>query len=599
VYGDGTKKHGDGGGGTTRLMIEYAKRLEMGIPGSPTVKIDGPVEYMKRLEREMTSYNRPVKWVGELYFENHRGTYTSIAKIKKFNRKAELLYQKLEGMASLWMLIDDKYQYPQQEINLGWKKILLNQFHDILPGSSVKEVYEDSTRDYNWAIDVANNYVRDLTKKLCNSINVNKNSIVVFNDTGMTSSDIVECDIFENNSVIDTNGMLVPTQITYDNKLMFAAKNIPSKGYSTFSFEDLSSDIINSLFVCKEFMENSFYKICFDDNMNITSIYDKENNREVIKSGERGNVLQAFEDIPYDCDAWNINVYYKEKMWEVNDVKSVEIIESGPVRGMIKITRGFCDSTIIQKICIYNDIRRIDFKTFVDWKENHIMLKTAFPVDVYSENATYDIQFGNVKRPTHRNTSWDFAKFEVCAHKWADLSDNGYGVSLMNDCKYGYDIYENIIRLTLLKSATSPNVDADRECHDFTYSLFPHIGDWRVGGTINAAYTLNCPMSAEYIDENMNGILLNYNSMFSINQDNVILETIKKSEDDNSIIIRLYESYNRKTIGSINAMTKIKQVFECDLMENEINPVSVNGSSFNIEINPYEIKTYKIISNKN
>ena len=247
----------------------------------------------------------------------------------------------------------------------------------------------------------------------------------------------------------------------------------------------------------------------------------------------------------------------------------------------------------MQNIYIYNDIKRIDFKTWVDWKEKNILLKTAFPVDVHADKATYDIQFGNIERPTHWNTSWDYARFEVCAHKWADLSEEGYGVSLLNDCKYGYDIKDGVIRLTLLKSGIYPNKDADQGMHQFKYSLYPHEGGWRVGGTVLAAYALNCSMYAK-IEQPHLGILPRELSFVKCEHENVIIETVKKAEDSNDIIIRVFECYNRRTRTCIKFYKELQKVWECDMMENNLSEVIINGHQFSFEIKPYEIKTYKI-----
>ena len=341
------------------------------------------------------------------------------------------------------------------------------------------------------------------------------------------------------------------------------------------------------------FLSNEFFDISFDENYNIKSIYDKKNCREVIREGERANVLLAFEDKPHNYDAWNINIYYREKMWEIKNVESAGLIERGPVRTGLKITRKFLDSIIEQIIYIYNHIPRIDFATRIDWKERQILLKAAFPVDVHSEKATFDIQYGNVERPTHWNTSWDYARFESVAHKWVDISEDGYGVSLLNDCKYGHDVKDGVIRITLLKSAVSPNTDADREVHEFTYSLYPHGGGWREGNTVQMAYALNCPMYS-LIGEPHEGSLPPEFSLLKTDKDNVIPEVIKKAEDSDDIVIRVYECYNRRTNVSLTFFRDLTEVWECDLMENNIGKVDFAGNKFEFTIRPYEIKTFKI-----
>lgn len=271
----------------------------------------------------------------------------------------------------------------------------------------------------------------------------------------------------------------------------------------------------------------------------------------------------------------------------------MKVLEKGPVRRCIEIKRNFLDSSIIQKIYLYNDLARIDFDTRIDWKERQILLKVAFPVEIHAESATYEIQFGNVVRPTHWNTSWDYARFEVCAHKWADLSEYDYGVSLLNDCKYGYDIKDNVMRLTLLKSAIEPNIDADREIHEFCYSLFPHAGDWKKSGTVNMAYSVNCPLYTCVAEKNT-GSYPESTSFVNIDCDNVIIEVIKKSEDGGDTIIRMFECFNKRNIVEVSCFKNFKNVWECDLLERNIREIEVKKNNFEFHIAPYEIKTFKI-----
>ncbi|WP_313560452.1 glycoside hydrolase family 38 C-terminal domain-containing protein [Ruminiclostridium cellobioparum] len=304
-------------------------------------------------------------------------------------------------------------------------------------------------------------------------------------------------------------------------------------------------------------------------------------------------MLQAFEDKPLRYDAWDINIYYQEKMWEINEVDEIRVIEEGPVRAAVRIKKKFMDSTLIQYLYIYNDIPRIDFVNEIDWKEKQILLKAGFPVDVRTDKATYDIQFGSVERPTNWNTSWDIGRFEVCAHKWADLSEDGYGVSLLNDCKYGYDIKDGVMRLSLLKSPIWPNPDADRELHRFVYSLYPHSGDWKDANTMHMAYRLNCPMHA--VQEGAHeGTLPSHMSTVSVNRKNIIIDTVKKSENGQELIVRLYECHNRRTAASLSFFKKIGYACETDLEEKEIGVIETGDNTLSFEIYPHEIKTFKI-----
>ena len=265
-------------------------------------------------------------------------------------------------------------------------------------------------------------------------------------------------------------------------------------------------------------------------------------------------------------DNWDIDMYYTEKLWKVDDLQSIEVIEKGPVRATLKIERKFSDSTIIQKIYVYKDIPRVDFNSYVDWKEHQILLKVAFPIDINVDKATYEIQYGNVERATHSNTSWDAARFEVCAQKWADLSEADFGVSLLNDCKYGHDIKEGVMRLTLIKSGIEPNPTTDQEEHQFTYSLYPHSGDWRKANTTQMAYKLNVPMYTK-VEVAHEGSLLAQDSIAKVNKENVIIEVVKKAEDTDEIIIRMYEFHNKRSYVKLQLFSDIESVAECNLME--------------------------------
>ncbi len=617
--------YGDGGGGPTKEMLENARRMAKGIPGCPKVKIGNSLDYFEKLEKTLAGNKRLPKWVGELYLEYHRGTYTSMARNKKFNRKCEFLYQDAETLSVVSKYAAGGTEYPQEKINKGWEIILLNQFHDILPGSSIKEVYEDSTKQYIAITKDGKNLINNAIGNITSNINLKATSVVVFNQLSFERSDFVEFELpdeYKNVEIIDSCGSILPSQLitkcsgdnTSDgsrilNKVLFFAENVPSKGYKAFEIRPVD-DREKALSNCNVYgnsqgkyynsstedihiLSNKYFDIKFDEDYNIISIFDKANCREVIKEGEKANVLQAFEDKPHNYDAWDINIYYQEKMWEVNDIQNAEIVENGPVRTTMKLTRKFLDSIIEQYIYIYNQIPRIDFSTRVDWKEKQILLKAAFPVDVHCDKATFEIQYGNVERPTHQNTSWDLARFETVAHKWVDVSEDEYGVSLLNDSKYGHDIKDNVMRMSLIKSPTYPNVDADREIHKFTYSLYPHAGNWKKANTVQMAYSLNCPMYS--IVEGANtGKLPEELSLVKVDKENVVIEVIKKAEDSDDIIVRIYECYNRRTKATLSLFKDISDVWECDLMENNIERVSSAGNKFKFVIKPYEIKTFKI-----
>lgn len=591
---------GDGGGGPTKPMLERLERLNKGIPGMPRTQTGKVLDFFRDLDARVGASKRLPEWVGELYLEYHRGTYTSMARNKKANRKAEFRNQDIEWLASLGGLLFGA-EYPQHDLHRFWRTTLLNQFHDIIPGSSIREVYEDSKAEYAVLERESGALLARTLEGIAQQVNTSSDSVVVFNQLGFVRSDIVTIELpqgWEFADVLDGN-QPVTVQKVGDSSILFCAQNVPSKGYKTFTLRRAvvpaqpASDLRPTADAQPDHMENDFFAIAIGADGTLTSIYDKRAEREVLQSGARGNVLQAFEDKPFQWDAWNIDIYYQEKMWEVDDVQEVRVVESGPVRWGVEVRRRFLDSTITQTIYIYRDIARIDFATEIDWKETQVLLKAAFPVDIHAEKASYEIQFGNVERPTHWNTSWDWARFEVCAHKWADLSEEGYGVSLLNDCKYGHDIRNSNMRLTLLKSATYPNEDADREQHSFTYALYPHQQGWRQSETAEMAYSLNCPLYAVVTPAHTGALPASF-ALVQTASDNVMIEVVKQAEAGAEMIVRLYEYKNVRSSVTLSFGKPVRAVLECDLMENEQAALPVEGNAFTFQIKPYEIRTFKV-----
>lgn len=558
---------GDGGGGPTKDMLEQQRRLAKGIPYMPKTKIEFAGDFLNQVEKNFMenaqNLRKLPKWVGELYLELHRGTYTSIAKNKRNNRKSELGYQKAETLC-----IADKLllggQYPQTEINRAWENILLNQFHDIIPGSSIKEVYDVTDIEYAGLLQQAEEMAGNALEDIAQNINT-EGGLFVYNPNSFTASGIVDC----------------------GGKRRFV-EGIPAMGYKVVATEKTG----NTIRAAADAVETPFYRIRLDASGNISSLYDKEYDREIVKDGTKFNELQVFEDFPKCYDAWEITEYYKQKMTPVDKLVSIEILDEGPRVGL-KMIKEFLNSTITQTMYVYENIRNIDFETEIDWKEEHMLLKAMFPADIYGAEATYEIQFGHVKRPTHRNTSWDRARFEVCAHKWADIGEDGYGLSILNDCKYGYGAEGSTLSLSLLKCATYPNPAADKEIHRFTYTVYPHGGDFKTGGTIQAAYLLNQPMMAMEISAQQ-GKLPAELSLVNIEQENIIVETVKKAEDSDDVIVRLYDAYGRRGNVTLRFGFDVQEAYICDLMENELETVYVQENSITIPVKNFEIVTLKI-----
>lgn len=584
---------GDGGGGATLEMLENGRRLAKGIPGAPRVKMGTSLDYFKRLEETVKDNNKLAKWDGELYLEYHRGTYTSMARNKRDNRKCENLYTAAEKLNSLAML--EGKSYPQEAINDSWETVLLNQFHDIIPGSSIKEVYDVTEVEYKELLDKADEMINETKEYLGGKINLSDRSVIVNNTLGFERSDIatfeVPSDII-NVAVTDENGNEIVCQRIDDNKAIFFAANVPANGYKSFKIVEANKSNTEKVKMTKNGAENSFVKIKFDDKGQIISLIHKAQEREILKAGAVANEIQAFEDKPMCFDNWDIDIYYKEKMWKIDDVQNIDVVEEGPVRSTLRVERKFLESTIVQNIHVYNDIERVDFDTVIDWKERDVLVKTAFPVEINASEATYEIQYGNVTRPTHNNTSWEVAAFEVCGHKWADLSEGDFGISLLNNCKYGHDIKDGNMRLTLLKSSCDPNPEADKEVHNLTYSIYTHNGDWKEGNTSQKAYELNTPFMTT-IEEAHNGELPSTLSLAKVNKDNVMIEVIKKAEDSDHLVVRMYEFHNKRTKATLEFFKDIKEIKECNLLERDLEELAPVGNKVEFTIKPYEIKTFK------
>lgn len=592
--------YGDGGGGPTKEMIENHRRLNKGIPGCPKTVVKTVNEYFNELEEKVMGHKKLPKWVGELYFEYHRGTYTSMARNKRSNRKCENNLLNLEQLSTLKTSLIGG-EYPKSKLDKHWELVLMNQFHDILPGSSIGEVYDVTKVEYEAIEKDLNESIEATVREISSNIKLAEDSIVVFNTLAYNRDDMVVVPYdskFENAIIKDEDGNCISYEVSHkdeEKKVVFFAKGIPSNGYKVYSIVSGTCNCKNDeeFVVNERKIENKFFSIDIDENGVFTSIFDKMNNRQVLKEGERGNKLLACEDKPVAWDNWNLSKFHKEKVWEVNDVSSIKLVEDGDARKVLRIERSFLDSKIVQDIIVYKEIGRIDFDTYADWKETDIVLKASFPVDINTDKATFDVQFGNIERTTHENTSWDQAQYEVPVLKWADISEEGYGVALLNDCKYGYDVKDNDLDLTLIKCGTYPNPNADREEHRFMYSLYPHGGNFKEGKVNEMAYKLNLPTVA-VIEEKHDGKLPKNMSFLSVDSDNIVLETIKRAEDDNSIIIRMYEFCNKRSTVKVNTHLAIEEVKECNLMEKDLCTVESNENSFEFNIKPFEIRTFKL-----
>jgi alpha-mannosidase len=581
---------GDGGGGPTREMLENIEVMK-NFPALPQVRQSSVRAFFEAIAPLTESRMMPT-WNGELYLEYHRGTYTSQARNKRLNRKSEFLLHDAEFIAAYASLITP-YQYPINDFTDAWRTVCLNQFHDIIPGSSIGAVYEESQQQY---AELTANVTRMRDEALAILAEKLEGEVLLVNSTSFAQPGLV---FLPGNSAqrFARDGERVPVQPA-ESGLWVDAGEIPA--YSVVALqastdgESLQAPASDSP---PYLLENRFLRVEFDEAGDITRIYDKSAQREVLEPGSFANQFQAFEDRPSSWDAWDIEIFYDDKMWLAKPATSIEWIEHGELRQTIEIKRQILNSPYTQRISLHHNSPRLDFDTHVEWNERHILLKVAFPVDVLAPQATYEIQWGNVQRATHHNTSWDWARFETCAHKWVDLSEGNYGVSLLNDCKYGHDIHDNVIRLTLLRSPTMPDPAADVGEHDFKYSLYPHAGPWNEE-TQREAYLLNDPIivyRANVARQSPGSQVPRLQSLLSTSSPNVIVETIKWAENGNGLIVRLYESQRRRGPVQLCAGFAVAAAWETNLLEENETELNVGNDSIQLHLRPYQIMTLRLV----
>lgn len=609
---------GDHGGGPNREILNRVRSYG-NLHIAPEFVHSKAIDFLKPMETEMKE-NIPV-WKDELYLEYHRGTFTTQADTKKNNRQGESLLNIAEKLATAAFL--QGAPYPAEKLEAAWKIVLTNQFHDILPGSSITPVYRDAAVDYAQAIQTANGVMMDSFQRLAKKVDssrVKGKALVVYNPLSWKRTDLLTVFLPQCQAgtvkILDPAGKEVPVESSTPCEsggalVRFIARDVPPLGYMVFSVvksspvkHNQSAAVVSGDSIT---VENVFFKIKINKKSgNIASLWDKRLNREWVAEGKEANVLQVYEDRPENWDAWNIG--YTGRMWELNDAESVKIVEETPVRTVIRVKKNFLglskhryspteefpSSFFTQDIIVYKNLDRIDIETTADWWEDHMMLKAAFPVNVRADFATYEIPFASIQRTTKSETLWEKARFEVPALRWADLSEKDFGISLLNNCKYGHDIHDNVIKLSLLRAPIWPDPMADRGKHTFTYSLYPHTGGAAAAETVKRARELNIPLLA-MLKTPQKGEMPEKMSFFKVDSPSVILDSTKKAEDDNGIILRLFESGGTAAKAEITFFKGAKKIYETDLMENIIKEYPAAGKSIRLDFKKFEIKTLKII----
>lgn len=572
---------GDGGGGPLEEHLE-AGRLMQNLAGVPRVTF-GPAQAMfdrlKEHEAELPS------WEGELYLELHRGTYTTQARNKRQNRRLEQHLRRVEILYAALPLAD----YPAAALERLWKTVLTNQFHDIIPGSSIGQVYVDSQREYA-QVEAE---LRDLEAAALKRLAVapakkeKAEQISFVNTLSHSFQGLVHVPGLASGSLEGPDGVRHPLQPAAEGG-SWAAVSLP--GLASVPFRVVSGPAPAKPAKSKRrgaVLENGLIRYEFSDEGLLVRAFDKETNREVMRKGEAGNRLSLYQDWPHNWDAWDVDITYEQQLVAHAQLTGMEVVEAGPVAQAVKLTWLAGESPVTQTVRLGANSRRLDFVTRVEWKECRKMLRVAFPVDVTASEATYEVQFGAIRRPTHRNTSWDWARFETCGHRFADLSDQQYGVALLNDSKYGYKVFGRTLDLNLLRSPYSPDPTADRGEQLFTYSLLPHTGRFEDSNVLAEAHALNQPVLVA--DGNVA-----FRMPVELLPEGVLVETVKKAESEKSWVVRFYEPRGFSASCRLRAPEDAIKIWEAGIIENPLAVVPLREDEAVLHFRPFEIKTILI-----
>jgi alpha-mannosidase len=598
--------YGDGGGGPTRAMIERGIRLERGIPGAPRVKLEGIVPFLDRLGARMDAEpQRFPTWNGELYLQYHRGTLTTWARNKAQNRLAERRLRELELLGVMALALKGT-PYPTETLAQFWELVLINQFHDILPGTSIPEVYVDSDADYA-RIFAAHESRQGPWESAARALApLGDGMIRLINFTSQGGSVLVTFGPLARGADLDgaalaAGGHSAPLQrlVRADGSVEWAAPvaDLPSLGWTDAQLVPAAVEAPATVSVSDRHLENALVRVAFDGSGHITSIRDKASGRDLLGPGRLANRLVAYEDKPMDYDAWDIDAYFEEQFWPLDAVASLTVVETGPHRAALRVERTYGTSRIVQVISLASGERQLEFDTFIDWQERAQVLKACFEFDLNTSELRSEIQFGHVTRPTHRNTSWDRARFEASMHRWVDLSEADFGAALINDCKYGYDALEQQIRLTLVRGPGYPSPEADRGEHRLRYGLFMHDGVTDLAQVHRAAERLNNPVTVLGTPARTSGPAgpANPFSLVSIESRSVAVETVKKGEASDALVLRVFEHANRRDTARLTFGLPVRSVRRANLMEENIEPpLTLDEGALVLSLRPFEIVTLLI-----
>ncbi len=632
---------GDHGGGPTRAMLDAGDRwtepdkayaqLDFGVASSFFSAVEGkldsahsPVWNYETLAAGDTKLPQPPPgelslpvWNDELYLEFHRGVFTTQAKHKRSMREAEEQMLNAEKWSSLAWL--SGVPYPADQLNEAWKKVLFNQFHDLAAGSGIAPIYQDAQKDYQVVRFISGSATHNALGAITGYIDTQAPArdvpIAVFNPlawerTGIASFSVqmpAEASAIE---IVNQAGKVLDAETSVENAATHTfhvdmlAPDVPSLGYELVyarpvpgaaSRADAQPDAAAGLKAGADGMtlENQFLRVKVDPHTGcITSLINKRTNFDAIAAGSCGNMLQAFKDTPKQYDAWNIDADFDKFFTNLTMADSVQLVQHDRLRAVIRVSRHWQNSKFVQDITLYNGLPRLDVVNDIDWHERHILLKAGFTLAASSPRATFEIPYGSIERPTTRNNSVEDAKFEVPALRWADLGDQNNGFSFINESKYGYDVKGNVLRLSLLRSPTWPDPEADQGHHHFAYALYPHGGNWKQALTVRQGYDFNYHLVAIQVEPHA-GALPAHFSFVKTDPDNVVVTAMKKTEDGNGLLVRFYEWAGKPANVTLTLPKGILSATEANLMEKpEGAPLSVSdGRQVTVPVTPFEIQT--------
>jgi alpha-mannosidase len=563
---------GDGGGGPGEEHLERLKRIR-NLAGLSPVRQEPASRFFEQWVKEAERFPT---WVGELYLERHAGTLTTEARNKWYNRRIEQALRQLE-----WIAVFAGIEYPAARLETIWREVLLYQFHDILPGSSIKRVYDESLARYREMFNEVEELTSRAEEHLAHTVDTNGmgSPAVIFNSLSWTR-----------NEWMQVHGH-------------WKRVTAPPLGYQLVDAS--KPEAYDSPIAEGRLLENDILRVSFDEGGAISSIYFKPLAREIVPPGQRANLLAVYLD---PGDAWDFPLDYAKQTPQYMRLVSSKSRIDGP-RAVFVQTYKIGSSEVVQEIVLTAGSSRLDFHTRVRWRERQAMLRTTFPVAVHAEEAAFEIQFGHIRRPTHRNTTWDLAKDEVAAHKWVDLSQHDFGVALLNDSKYGHKVKGNVIDLDLLRSVPYPGYNTeiksvvpdgdphpgytDQADHVFSYALFPHPGDLVEGQVVRAGYEFNIPLRQVNI-QNASGSRHAQASLLTVEPANVIVEAVKQAEDDEAIVVRLYESAHSSANARIQFGFPVASVEETNLIEQPLQRLPASENGIILKFEPFEIKTLKV-----